>query len=73
MTDFPSHVDDLRRVVPVYETLPGWQADVTEARSMSDLPQKACEYLQEISRLVGRPVAIVSVGPDRDQTIMTGE
>ncbi len=73
VTDFPSHVDDLRRIVPVYETLPGWQADITGIRRMGDLPQKTREYLQEISRLVGRPVAIVSVGPDREQTIMTEE
>ncbi|MBN2291039.1 MAG: adenylosuccinate synthase [Pirellulales bacterium] len=70
VTDFPSHVDDLRRVVPVYETLPGWQKDITGVRKMADLPQLACDYLQEISRVVGRPVAIASVGPDRTQTIM---
>ena len=70
VTDFPSHVDDLRRVVPVYETLPGWLEDITGVRRMADLPQKAQAYLQELSRLVGRPVAIVSVGPDRTQTIM---
>ena len=70
VTDFPSHVDDLRRVQPVYETLPGWQEDITAVRRMADLPQKAREYLQELSRVVGRPVAIVSVGPDRTQTII---
>jgi len=73
VTDFPSHVDDLRRVVPVYETFPGWQEDITAVRKMADLPQKARDYLQEISRVVGRPVAIVSVGPDRTQTIMADE
>ena len=73
VTDFPSHVDDLRRIVPVYETLPGWQEDITAVRKMADLPQKARDYLQEISRVVGRPVAIASVGPDRTQTIMADE
>ena len=73
VTNFPSHVDDLRRVVPVYETLPGWQEDITAVRRMADLPQKARDYLQEISRLVGRPIAIASVGPDRKQTIMADE
>lgn len=73
VTDFPSHVDDLRRVVPVYETLPGWQEDITAVRRMADLPQNAQDYLREISRVVGRPIAIASVGPDRTQTILADE
>ena len=68
-TDFPSHVDDVRRVVPVYETLPGWTEDVTEVRRMEDFPENVQKYLKRISELVGRPVAIASVGPDREQTI----
>ena len=41
VTDFPSHVEDLRRVQPVYETLPGWQAEISAARRISDLPANA--------------------------------
>jgi adenylosuccinate synthase len=70
--NFPSHVDDLRRVQPVYETLPGWMTDVTKARKMSDLPGGALKYIQRISELVGRPVSVVSVGPGREQTIFAG-
>jgi len=70
ITDFPSHVDDLRRVVPVYETLPGWQQDTTELRRMSDLPVNARKYLDRLGQLLGRPVTIVSVGPDRAETIL---
>ncbi len=66
---FPSHVDDLRHVEPVYETMSGWQQDITQARSMSDLPAAARKYLDRISQLVGRPIEVVSVGPDRQQTI----
>jgi adenylosuccinate synthase len=66
---FPSHVDDLRRAQPIYETLPGWQQEVTDVRRWDDLPQKARAYLDRISELVGARVAIVSVGPDRQQTI----
>jgi adenylosuccinate synthase len=69
ITNFPDHVDDLRRVVPVYETLPGWQAEISTARTMGDLPPQACAYLARLSELVGRPVDVVSVGPDRQQTI----
>ena len=67
---FPSHVDDLRRVTPIYETLPGWQTDVTGAQSLDDLPLLARQYLDRIGQLIGKPVAIVSVGPGRAQTIV---
>jgi adenylosuccinate synthase len=66
---FPDHVDDLRRVVPVYETLPGWQQEITEVRKPSDLPDAARAYFERISNLVGRPVEVISVGPDRSQTM----
>ena len=72
VTQFRSHVDDLRRAIPVYETLPGWQQEITEARRMNDLPDNAHRYLKRISELVGRPVEVVSIGPDRKQTIFAG-
>lgn len=71
VTDFPSHVDDLRSAVPVFETVPGWSEEIATARAMDDLPPAAHRYLERISELVGRPVAVVSVGPDREQTIFT--
>ena len=67
---FPSHVDDLRRVQPQYETMPGWQEDITQAQSLEDLPVAARNYLDRVSELVGVPVQLVSVGPDRRQTIV---
>lgn len=66
---FPSQVEELRRVQPVYETLPGWQQDITEIRAVNDLPKNAQRYLDRISELIGLPVAVVSVGPDREQTM----
>ncbi|MEI7782183.1 MAG: adenylosuccinate synthase [Planctomycetota bacterium] len=66
---FPSHVDDLKKAVPVYESLPGWQEDLSTVRSYDALPAAATGYLARISQLLGRPVSIVSVGPDREQTI----
>jgi adenylosuccinate synthase len=71
--DFPSHVDDLRRVVPVYETLPGWQKEISEAVRLDELPANARKYLDRISELLRRPVEMVSVGPDRRQTIFAKE
>jgi adenylosuccinate synthase len=69
---FPSHVDDLRRCQPIYETMPGWQTDVTKVRRIEDLPAGARKYLDRVTQLVGKPVEIVSVGPDRAQTMFTG-
>lgn len=67
---FPSHVDDLRQAEPVYETLPGWRQEISDARSMADLPDNARKYLEFLSKVIGRPVEIVSVGPDREQTVL---
>ena len=67
---FPSHVDELRRAKPVYESLPGWKEEITDCRSIDDLPAAARDYLDRISEVAGCPVEIVSVGPGRDQTIL---
>jgi adenylosuccinate synthase len=66
---FPSHVDDLRQVKPIYETLPSWQEDITGVRELDDLPANARAYIERIGEIVGVPVEMVSVGPARDQTI----
>jgi adenylosuccinate synthase len=68
---FPCHADDLRRVVPIYETIPGWNVDVTGVREFSKMPEGAKKYVARISELVGKPVEIISVGPDRAQTMRT--
>jgi adenylosuccinate synthase len=68
-TQFPSHVDDLKKAVPVYETLPGWREELATARSEDDVPAAAKAYVARIGQLLGRPVSILSVGPDREQTI----
>jgi adenylosuccinate synthase len=72
-TNFPSHVEDLQRAEPVYETLPGWQKDISAVRDLCELPAAAVKYVERISQLIGRPVSIVSVGPDREQTMFAGE
>ena len=66
---FPSHVDDLRLVQPIYESLPGWHEDLTQATSKDDLPAAAHAYIKRVGELVGVPVEMVSVGPARSQTI----
>lgn len=67
--DFPAHLDDLQRCRPIYETLPGWSQDLTAARSWSDLPTEARNYVSFLAKQVGVPVTIVSVGPDRRATL----
>jgi adenylosuccinate synthase len=69
-TQFPSQIGDLERAVPVYETLPGWAEELAAVRHEHDLPAAARRYVDRIAELVGRPVTIVSVGPDRAQTII---
>ena len=66
---FPGHAEDLAKAVPVYESLPGWQTDITGVERFEDLPQNARNYLTRISEFVGIPIEVVSVGPDRKQTI----
>lgn len=70
--DFPSHVDQLRDVQPIYDTLPGWEENIEGVRNLEDLPQAAREYLDFISQYVKRPITFVSVGPERKQTILCG-
>ncbi len=68
-TDFPAHIDELAKSRPVLRTVPGWQTDITGARRLEDLPPAARSYIDVVSELVSRPVDIVSIGPDREQTI----
>jgi adenylosuccinate synthase len=67
---FPSDAFLLERCTPVYETLPGWKKDVSEARKLSDLPSNARRYVDRLGELLGVRVSIISVGPDRVQTIL---
>ena len=66
---FPADAEDLERVRPVYRTLKGFSQDVTAARSRADLPSGARAYIDLIESVVGAPVGLISVGPDRVQTI----
>lgn len=66
---FPSHVDDLARVQPIYETLPGWQQEISHIRRFAELPAATKHYLSRVSQTIGCPIEVVSVGPDREQTI----
>jgi len=61
------------RIRPIYEELPGWRESLGQARSLDDLPGAARRYVERLSALVGAPVVLLSVGPQRDQTIRLGD
>lgn len=63
----PAHIDDFSRVEPVYEELPGWMEDTSNAVSMADLPAAARAYVERIEALVGAQVRFIGVGPHRRQ------
>jgi adenylosuccinate synthase len=66
---FPSDAFLLERCRPVYETLPGWRLNLSGARKLGDLPAAARRYVARLGELLELPVTIISVGPDREQTI----
>jgi adenylosuccinate synthase len=70
--EFPYHQTILHTATAEYEELPGWEEDITGARSESDLPPEARDYLAAISEGAGVPIAVVGVGPGREQVITTG-
>jgi adenylosuccinate synthase len=67
---FPPCVADAERIEPVYETLPGWKQDTTGARRWDDLPSAAKAYVARLGAIVGAEIGMVSVGPDREQSII---
>jgi adenylosuccinate synthase len=69
VTEYPVSPGDLARCKPVYESLTGWKEDLTQARSLKDLPRYAQDYIQFISSSVAIPIDVVSIGPGRDQTL----
>jgi adenylosuccinate synthase len=65
----PTDPEDIKRAQPVYATMPGWEALPANAREVVDLPTTARHYVETIERLAGVPFCLVSVGPDRAETI----
>jgi adenylosuccinate synthase len=67
---FPPDADRLAHMQPVYETMPGWHNELIDVNDRGDLPVNAQRYLQRIEEIVGVPIEIVSVGPERTQTLL---
>ncbi len=68
-TSYPTDVYIHKYLEPVYETHAGWMKDITGVRVYEDLPENARKYLERLEEILETPISIVSVGPDREQTI----
>ncbi len=72
-TSYPTDVFIHKYLEPIYETMPGWKTSLSDIRRYEDLPENAKKYIAKVEDLIGAPVGIISVGPDREQTIFIGE
>ncbi|MEW5858506.1 MAG: adenylosuccinate synthase [Cyanobacteriota bacterium] len=68
--DFPTNSRQFSRCQPIYKTLSGWKQSTADCRTLEDLPQQALDYLKFLAELMDVPIAIVSLGASRDQTII---
>jgi len=68
-TFFPTNAAQLSRAAPIYETVPGWDEEITEVSDFNDLPLNAQNYICRVEEMTGKPVTIIGVGPKRNQTI----
>jgi adenylosuccinate synthase len=66
---FPSVSQDLRRIEPIYETLPGWKSSTEGTTEIDQLPPEARRYVEFLSRSIGVEIGLISTGPERGQTI----
>ncbi|MGI9951508.1 adenylosuccinate synthase [Moorellaceae bacterium AZ2] len=69
LRDFPASLKVLQECEPIYEEVPGWQEDITGARSLAELPPGCQAYIRRVEELVGVPADMIAVGPRRDQTV----
>ena len=67
---FPSSIATLEKCQPIYEEVPGWQCSTSHVRRYDDLPPLAKSYVKRLEELMGSTISIISVGPDREETIM---
>lgn len=58
------------KIEPIYDTVPGWKTDLTELHSEDDFPQELSDYIDYLEKALNTPITVVSVGPDRNQTIV---
>jgi adenylosuccinate synthase len=71
MAAMPVDTSTVGHARPIYETLPGWQADISGVHRLQDLPENARRYVARVQAITGVPITMISVGPERDQAIRT--
>jgi len=71
--ELPASQSEFHRAKPIYENLPGWSEDISQARSMKDLPENARAYVKFLEDVSNAPMSAIGVGPGRDQTIVVKE
>lgn len=69
ITFFPANAAKLAQAECIYETVPGWQEDLTKMKSFDQLPENAQNYIKLLEKLTGKPITVIGVGPKRSQTI----
>ncbi len=69
ITEFPTSTELVAQLEPIIEFLPGWKTDITGIKNLKDLPLKAMNYINYVQQQLGCPIDVVSVGPDREQTL----
>ncbi len=67
---FPTGIETLDEVEPIFESHPGWGSDTSGVREYNDLPENARKYLSRLAELVNTDVSVISVGPDRQETVI---
>ena len=68
-TCMPANIREVESIRPIYRTLSGWNEDLSQMRSLEDLPEEARDYLKTIEDMAETPIILISVGPSREQTI----
>ncbi|MDY7225261.1 adenylosuccinate synthase [Hyalangium rubrum] len=70
ITELPGDYEDLGRVKPIYETMPGWDEKLAGVRTFDELPENAKRYVRRVEEISGVPVTCISVGADRGETVL---
>ena len=70
LDEFPASLNLLAKVEPVYETFPGWLAKTSDIKDYKDLPANCRRYVERLAEVVGTRIGMVSVGPERERTIL---
>ncbi|HEX2904084.1 MAG TPA: adenylosuccinate synthase [Jatrophihabitans sp.] len=68
--DMPMTQAEFARAVPIYETFPGWEEDISQARSLAELPANCRDYVHAIESMIGARISVIGVGPDRNESIV---